>query len=69
MSCFSDAVLRTHEGLRPFLMSQVYETVETAKKLTVNTYHYFYDRISQTNAMPSLASLIKEKSRGLAIIS
>ena len=43
--------------------------VETAKKLTVNTYHYFYDRISQTNAMPSLASLIKEKSRGLAIIS
>ena len=42
--------------------------VETAKKLTVNTYHYFYDRISQTYAMPSLASLIEEKSRGLAII-
>ena len=43
--------------------------VETAKKLTVNTYHYFYDRISQTNAMPSLASLIEEKSRSLAAIS
>lgn len=42
--------------------------VETAKKLTVNTYHYFYDRISQTNAMPSLASLIEERSRGLATI-
>ena len=42
--------------------------VETAKKLTVNTYHYFYDRISQTNAMPSLASLIEERSRGLVAI-
>ncbi len=42
--------------------------VETAKKLTVNTYHYFYDRISQTNAMPSLASLIEERSRSLATI-
>jgi hypothetical protein len=35
--------------------------VETAKKLAVNTYHYFYDRISNKYEMPSLASLIVQK--------
>lgn len=35
---------------------------ETAKKLCVNTFRYFYDRISGKNEMPSLASLIKLKS-------
>ena len=32
---------------------------ETAKKHGVNIYHYFYDRITQKQEMPSLASLIK----------
>lgn len=40
--------------------------VETAKKLTVNTYHYFYDRVSGAKKMPSLASLIKSRSEDLA---
>jgi hypothetical protein len=40
--------------------------VETAKKLTVNTYHYFYDRISKKYEMPSLASLIEKKVKMLA---
>jgi len=39
--------------------------VETAKKLAVNTYHYFYDRISNKYEMPSLASLIVQKSKML----
>lgn len=40
--------------------------VGTAKKMAVNTYHYFYDRVSGTNEMPSLASLIKIRSEGLS---
>lgn len=37
--------------------------VATAKKLTVNTYQYFLDRISKKHEMPSLASLIEMKSQ------
>jgi len=33
--------------------------VGTAKKLGVNSYHYFYDRVSKKYDMPSLASLIE----------
>ncbi len=36
--------------------------VETAKKSAINTYHYFYDRISKKYEMPSLASLIKSRA-------
>ena len=32
---------------------------ETAKKLFINTFNYFYDRITREFKMPSLASLIK----------
>ncbi|MBP9726810.1 MAG: hypothetical protein KBD83_05035 [Gammaproteobacteria bacterium] len=39
--------------------------VEAAKKLSVNTCQYFYDRISQKYEMPSLASLIEERARPL----
>lgn len=35
---------------------------ETAKKLVVNTYQYFYDRLSGKYKMPSLASLIQQRS-------
>lgn len=37
--------------------------VETAKKLMVNTHHYFYDRISKNYEMPSLASLIEQQGK------
>ena len=36
--------------------------VDTAKKLGVNVYDYFYDRISGKFTLPSLAQLIREKS-------
>ena len=39
--------------------------VETAKKLAVNTYHYFYDRISKKYEMPSLASLMSKTRSNL----
>lgn len=35
---------------------------ETAKKLFVNTYEYFCDKISEKNEMPSLADLIRQRS-------
>lgn len=35
---------------------------ETAKKLVVNTYRYFYDRLSGKYEMPSLADLIRQRS-------
>jgi hypothetical protein len=39
--------------------------VETAKKLAVNSYHYFYDRISKKYNMPPLAQLIKTRATEL----
>lgn len=36
--------------------------VETATKLGVNVYQYFYDRMTHTNHLPNLASLIQERS-------
>jgi len=36
--------------------------VQTARKLGVNIYQYVYDRVSKTFSMPSLASLITERS-------
>lgn len=35
---------------------------ETAKKLLVNTYKYFFDRLSNRYIMPSLADLIRQRS-------
>ena len=35
--------------------------VKTARKLNINVYNYFYDRIIKKFSMPSLASLILEK--------
>ena len=37
--------------------------VKTARKLQVNVYNYFYDRITQSFSMPSLAHLILEKCK------
>jgi hypothetical protein len=41
--------------------------VESAKKLGVNSYAYFYDRISGNYALPSLAQLIREKGAELKL--
>ncbi len=40
--------------------------VETGKKLSVNTYHNFYDRLTKKGDIPSLADLIRSRSQGFA---
>ena len=47
---------RTRDGIRAWDTFQT--LVTTAKKLEVNIYRYFSDRIAQTNLLPSLAHLI-----------
>jgi Transposase IS66 family len=54
---------RTREGIGAWDTFQT--LVGTANKLAVNVYQYFHDRITQTNALPSLASLIQERSVAL----
>jgi Transposase IS66 family len=51
---------RTREGIGAWDTFQT--LVCTANKLGVNVYQYFYDRIVQTNLLPSLAALIQERS-------
>lgn len=56
---------RTSEGIRAW---DTFETlVATAKKLGVNLFNYLYDRIAQTNALPSFASLIHERAQSMAL--
>jgi hypothetical protein len=57
---------RTPEGIEAWDTFQT--LVATAKKLGVNLFLYVHDRITQTNVLPSLASLIGERARlmGLA---
>jgi hypothetical protein len=43
--------------------------VQTAKKLGVNIYQYFYDRVSRKFAMPSLADLILLKTQQVSKIT
>jgi len=52
---------RTREGIRAWDTFQT--LVGTAKKLGVNMYLYLYDRMTQTNMLPSLAHLIEERSQ------
>ena len=52
---------RTREGVGAWDTFQT--LVNTAKKLGVNIYQYFYDRVAQTNTLPSLAHLIEERSQ------
>jgi hypothetical protein len=54
---------RTTKGIRAWDTFQT--LVSTANKLGVNTYQYFYDRIAQTNVLPSLAALIQERAATL----
>jgi hypothetical protein len=41
--------------------------VATAKKLEVNIYEYFSDRITQHNQLPSLAQLIHQRAQNLSL--
>ena len=52
---------RTREGIRAWDTFQT--LVGTAKKLGVNISLYLYDRMTQTNMLPSLAHLIEERSQ------
>src|SRR2546425_7119620 len=52
---------RTREGIGAWDTFQT--LVGTANKLGVNMYQYFYDRVAQTNTLPSLAHLIEERSQ------
>ena len=56
---------RTREGIGAW---DTFETlVCTAKKLGVNFFRYVYDRIAQTNTLPSLANLIGERAQDLPL--
>lgn len=55
---------RTSEGIRAWDTFQT--LVATAKKLGVNLFHYFSDRLTQANLLPSLASLIGERATSMA---
>jgi len=56
---------RTHEGIEAWDTFQT--LVATAKKLGVNLFSYFFDRITQTFALPSLAALIEQQAASLAL--
>jgi len=51
----------TREGIGAWDTFQT--IVATAKKLGVNMYQYFYDRIAQKNLLPSLACIIEERAQ------
>ena len=56
---------RTREGIGAW---DTFETlVATAKKLGVNLFHYFSDRLTATYALPSLATLIGEQATSMAL--
>lgn len=52
-------------GLRAW--DSLQSLVESAKKLGVNSYAYFYDRLSGNYALPSLAQLIRDKAAQLQL--
>jgi Transposase IS66 family len=56
---------RTTKGIQAWDTFQT--LVSTANKLGVNIYQYFYDRIAQTNTLPSFAHLIEEHANTLSL--
>ena len=56
---------RTPQGIGAWDTFQT--LVGTAKKLGINIYQYFYDRIAQTNTFPSLAHLIEQRSQNVQL--
>jgi hypothetical protein len=55
----------TREGIEAWDTFQT--LVATAKKLSVNISEYFADRLTQSNLLPSLASLIQTHAQGLSL--
>jgi hypothetical protein len=55
-------------GPRTAAGAQIWDTgltiVATARKLSVNVFAYFHDRISRVNQLPSLSSLIEQRAAG-----
>lgn len=56
---------RTHEGIEAWDTFQT--LVATAKKLGVNLFSFFFDRLTHTFALPSLATLIEQRAASLAL--
>src|SRR5205085_747541 len=56
---------RTREGIGAWDTFQT--LVSTAKKLEVNIYQYLHDRLAQTNTLPSLAQLIKQRAEDVPL--
>jgi hypothetical protein len=56
---------RTREGIGAWDTFQT--LVATTKKLGVNLFSYLHDRITLTNALPSLASLIHQRAKPMAL--
>jgi hypothetical protein len=56
---------RTPDGIAAWDTFQT--LVATAKKLGVNLFHYFQDRISQAQTLPPLATLIREQAQLLPL--
>ncbi len=56
---------RTTEGIRAWDTFQT--LVNTANKLGVNSFQYFYDRITQSNILPSFVHLIEERANTLSL--
>ena len=57
----------TNEGTKA--KDTMMTSIETAKKYSVSSYKYIFDRISKTFKMPSLANLIRQKAACQKIIS
>jgi hypothetical protein len=56
---------RTTEGIAAWDTFQ--SLVATAKKLGVNLFSYFFDRITQASSLPSLAALIEQRAAEAAL--
>lgn len=62
-ACKRDVSLQTKNAAGTKSKDTLMTITETAKKLGVNTYKYFHDRISRQYKMQSLADLIQQRSK------
>ena len=58
-----DVSLHTKTDLGTQAKDTMMSIVETCKKLKVNAYNFMYDRISQTFELPTLADMIRAKTK------
>jgi hypothetical protein len=56
---------KTDEGTRA--KDTMMSVVETCKKLGISGYKYIHDRVNKKHEMPSLASIIKNKSTNMLL--